>query len=183
MPRILPQEMKSISTIEAQPERMTSRLHLIVLMDIAGHSGVDIARSVGITQSRVSLIRNSPIYLETLVQEREALKERVLDKGSTRVVEGDPIERKLKSLALEAVGTYEHILRNGHSEGVQKVTADSVLDRAGYKPYTERVKTTIELTDKIAQRFERALSVGEEKNEHSGTERTTTVSYKEEVST
>jgi len=194
MPRIIPQDMKAISTINAQPDRMTSKIHLMVLMDIAGNTGNQMSQDLGITPARVSVIRNSPMFTDERQRKMVELQSQTIDKKSTSVAEGDPVEAKLKSLALRAVETYENILRTGNSESVKKVTADSVLDRAGYKAHTEKTKISIEVTEKMADRFEEVLAydtrTGAEKYpnlgagdvEPSKNDRATKVSIKTEMS-
>ena len=59
---------------------------------------------------------------------------------------------------MNAVRTYEEILNYGKSEAVKKVAADSILDRAGYKAHTEKTKVSVEITEKMAKRFEEVLS-------------------------
>lgn len=157
MPLVLAQNMKAMSTINAQPNKMSSKIHLLVMMDIAGATGNQMSEHSGLTPARVSLIRTSPLFTEERNRKMNELQDKIIDKKSSSIAEGDPVEMKLKSLALEAVGTYEHILRSGRSESVQKVTADSILDRAGYKSHTEKMKVSIEVTEKMASRFEEVL--------------------------
>jgi len=157
MPKIVPQDMKAISTVNMQPDKMSSRIHLILMMDIAGATGNQISKAVGITPARVSVIRNSPMFLEQVAEERGKLEAQVIAKQSSAIVDGDPIDIKMQDLALKAVGVYEDLLTNGTSEFVRKTTSDQVLDRAGYKARTEATKISIEVTDKMAQRIERAF--------------------------
>jgi hypothetical protein len=52
------------------------------------------------------------------------------------------------------------LMQNGKSEFVKLSAAGDILDRAGYKASQEKTKVSIEITDKIADRFERALLSG-----------------------
>jgi len=165
MPRIIPQDMKAISTINAQPDRMTSKIHLMVLMDIAGNTGNQMSQDLGITPARVSVIRNSPMFTDERSRKMVELQDKTIDKKSTSLSEGDPVEVKLKKLAMSAVETYEKLLKTGNSESVKKVTADSILDRAGYKAHTEKMKVSIEVTEKMANRFEEVLAYDTHKEE------------------
>lgn len=153
MPVVKPQSMKSMNTINLQPERMSSRIHLMLMMDIGGATGNQIAKAIGITAARVSIIRNSPMFQEQVLVERAKLEAQVIAKKSDAIVDGDPIELKMQELAVKAVGVYEDLLDNGQSEFVKKTTSDQVLDRAGYKARTEATKISIELTDKMAERI------------------------------
>ena len=186
MPRIIPQDMKAISTLNAQPERMTSKIHLLVLMDIAGATGNQMSEHSGMTPARVSVIRNSPLFTEERNRKMVELQDKMVEKKSSSIAEGDPIEARLKELASDAVDVYKNILKNGKSEGVKKVTADSVLDRAGYKAHTEKMKVSIEITEKMASRFEEILEYDTKKgasdDRPSTHDRETTVSVKTEMS-
>lgn len=177
--------MKAISTINAQPERMTSKIHLLVLMDIAGATGVQMSEHSGMTAARISVIRNSPLFTEERNRKMSELQGQTIDKKSSSIAEGDPVETKLKALAMSAVETYEDILKNGNSESVKKVAADSVLDRAGYKAHTEKMKVSIEVTEKMANRFEEVLAyqprIGDIHAEPSKDDRKTTVSVETEM--
>ena len=76
MPLVKPHELKAESTIALEPDRMTSKIQLIIALDIAGYKGNQIAEHVELTPNRVSIIRNSPIY----IQERERLWEELQQK-------------------------------------------------------------------------------------------------------
>ena len=166
MPIVLPQNMKTISTLNAQPERMTSKIHLLVMMDIAGATGNQMSEHSGLTASRVSIIRNSPMFTQERNRKMNELQERIIDKKSSSIAEGDPIDIRLKQLASDAVETYANILSNSKgSESVKKVAADSILDRAGYKAHTEKMKVSIEVTEKMASRFEEVLAYNTDKEE------------------
>ena len=178
MPTIKPQTAKAINTINLQPERMTSKIQLMVMMDISGSKGNDIASAVGLTPARVSVIRNSPMFIAERDRQMIRLREEVIDKKSTSVASGDPVELRIKGLADSAVDVYKEILENGKSEIVRKTTADAVLDRSGYKAYTEKTKISVEVTEKMASRFEEVLGY-DESGSHA---RKTTVRVKKEMS-
>lgn len=160
MPIIKVQTAKAISTVNSQPHRMTSRIQLIVMMDISGSNGNQIAAELGLTAQRVSIIRNSPMFLTERERQMYKLKNQVVDKKSSAIAEGDPVELKIKALAGRAVETYSTLLGSA-SDVVRKTTADSILDRSGYKAYTEKTKVSVEVTEKMATRFEEVLSYDE----------------------
>lgn len=157
MPTVKPHDLKSENSIALEPDKMSSRIQLIIALDIAGYNGNQIAENVGLTPSRVSIIRNSPMYTQERTRKWAELQSKVVDKKSDRIVAGDPVENKLKDLALRAVGVYEDLIENGKGEMAKKASADSILDRAGYKPHTDKTVTTVEVTEKMASRFERVL--------------------------
>ena len=157
MPEIVPRELKSEISIANEPEKMSSKIQMIIALDICGWTGNDIANHIGMTPSRVSIIRNSPLFIQERDTQRAKLTAEVIDKKSSAVAVGDPVENKIKDLALRAVGVYEDIIDNGKSEFAKKSAADSVLDRAGYKARTDKTVLSVEVTEKMADRFERVL--------------------------
>ena len=157
MPLVKPRELKSEISIANEPEKMSSKIQLIIALDICGYTGNQISEHIGMTPSRVSIIRNSPLFIQERDAQRNRLTSQVLDKQSDKVVSGDPVENRIKDLAMRAVGIYEKIIDSGKSEFAQKAAADSVLDRAGYKAHTDRTVLSVEVTEKMADRFERVL--------------------------
>jgi hypothetical protein len=129
-------------------------------MDIAGKNGNDIARELDLTPSRISIIRTSPMYLDGVSKLRASMREQFTDKQTDRLVSGDPVESILKEHALNAARTKIELMDNGKSEFVRLAAAGDILDRAGYRPHQEKTKVSIEITDKIAGRFEEALRTG-----------------------
>lgn len=160
MPLCKPQELKSLNVIAMQPQKMNSRIEAIMCMDLAGKSGNDIARELDLTPPRISVIRNSPMYQEALGQMRDALRLQFQDKQTDRLVSGDPVESVLKDAALEAAHSKIELMRTGRSEFVRLAASGDILDRAGYRPHQEKTKVSIEISDKMANRFEEALRSG-----------------------
>lgn len=158
MPTLKPRELKSEASLALEPVRMSSRIQLVIALDIAGYNGNQISENVGLTPARVSIIRNSPLYLQERAQRWAELQKQVVGKKTDKIVAGDPIENKIKDLALQAVGVYEVLIKSGKSELVRKTAADSILDRAGYRAHTDRTVVSVEVTEKMADRFERVLN-------------------------
>lgn len=177
MPLIKPQNMRAISTLEHQPDNMSSKIQIMIALDIAGYNGNEISENVGLCPTRVSQIRTSPMYKEAREIKWKELQDKVVEKKASEIVSGDPVEQKIKSLALEAVQTYETLLREGSTDFVKKSTSDAILDRAGYKAKSEKQVVTVEVTDKMAERFERVLG-----NESPKNARTSKVKFTQEVS-
>lgn len=157
MPEKKPQDMKSLHTIGLQPKEMTSKIEVILAMDVAGRKGNDIASTLGLTASRVSIIRNSPMYIAQLEAEKNRVRDMFRDKHTDNLTSGDPVEQALKDAALEAAQCKIDLMRDGKSEFVRLAASGDVLDRAGYKAASEKHVTSIEVTEKMADRFERAL--------------------------
>ncbi len=159
MPITKPQNLKALSTISLQPDKMSSKIQLIIALDISGSNGKEIARQTGLSENRISIIRNSPLYMSQRELKWQQLQNQVLSKKSNAIVAGDPVKQKIKSLAIEAANEYESLLHSSKSDFVRKSAADAILDRAGYRPKTEQTRVSIEVTDKMAQRFEKVLKM------------------------
>lgn len=160
MPLEKPQSLKSLKTISLQPEKMSNRIDVIMCMDLAGKGTGDIARELGMTDSRISIIKHSPLYLDRIAVEREKLKDLYRDKQTDKLMTGDPVEQALKGAALDAARKKIELMHDGKSEFVQLAASGDILDRAGYKAHQEKTTSTIEITEKMADRFENALKMG-----------------------
>ncbi len=157
MPVVKPRGLKSIQSLNLEPEKMNSKIKLMIAMDIAGYTGNSIAREVGLTPSRVSIIRNSPLFIQERDAQRGLLEKKFIDKKSSQIAMGDPVKARFKDLAKEAVEKYAGLLNGAKSEFVQKATADAILDRAGYRAKTDQTTVSVEVTERMSQRFEKVL--------------------------
>lgn len=157
MPRKVPQSLKSLNTIKAQPQNVDNRMEAIMCMDLAGKSGKAIATAVELGECRISIIRNSPLYLSRIEGLRAELEARYMDKQTDVLTSGDPVEVALKSAAVTAANKKIDLMRNSPNEFVASAAAGDILDRAGYRSHTEKTKVTVEVTEKMANRFEKAL--------------------------
>lgn len=157
MPTKLPQSMKSLASIKAQPQEMTPRIEAIICMDLAGKGTGDIARELGMTDARISVIKSSPMYQQQRAVEKSKLHEMYREKQTDRLTSGDPVEEALKGAALEAARTKIELMANGKSEFVKLAASGDILDRAGYKAHQEKTIVSVTVTDKMADRFEKAL--------------------------
>jgi len=149
--------MKSLKTIKMQPQKMSPKIEAILCMDVAGMSGMDMAAELGLGKDRISVIRNSPLYIARLAEMQEAVKSKYLEKRSDKLASGDPVEAALKDAAITAANKKIELMRNSSSEFVASAAAGDILDRAGYKAHQEKTKVTVEVTEKMANRWERAL--------------------------
>ena len=157
MPQIKSQENKSPLTISLQPDKTSSRIEAIMYMDIAGKTGNQIADILGLTASRVSIIRTSPMYRDMITKEKETLRVKFMDNQVNRL-SGDPVEEALKDAALAAAKTKIDLMTHGRSEFVRLHASGDILDRAGYRAHETKTTVSVEISDKIADRFEAALS-------------------------
>lgn len=181
MPLKIPQALKSPATRSLQPQSMTNKIEVIMCMDLAGKKGNDIALELGMTPGRISIIRNSPLYLQEIEARRSQLMEEYREKQTDKLVTGDPVEEALKGAALEAAGKKISLMREGKSEFVQLAASGDILDRAGYKAHQEKTKLTVELNEKIASRFEEALKFDSSASVGGISTRSTRVTMEKEI--
>ena len=158
MPLVKPQHMKSLNTIALQPQKIdTPKIDVIMCMDLAGKSGNEIAAALGMQAPRISIIRNSPMYMQQREVMRESLKTQFMDKQSEKMTTGDPVSNALKDAALEAAREKIRLMQYGESEFVRSSAAGDILDRAGYKANETKTVVSVQITEKMADRFEHAL--------------------------
>ena len=96
MPRMVPQHLKSLTTINLQPDKMTPKTRVIMYLDVGGMTNKKISETVGMTEGRVSIIRNCPMYK----QQRDELE------ASTHIDRHDlpePSDRALRGLSLASL--------------------------------------------------------------------------------
>jgi hypothetical protein len=172
-----PQSMKSLKTIGMQPDKITPKIEAILCMDLAGRKGKEMAEELGLGEARISVIRNSPLYISRLAEMRKELESRFMEKRSDRLSSGDPVEEALKGAAITAANKKIQLMRESQNEFVASAAAGDILDRAGYRAHQEKTKITVEVTDKMADRWERAL-----KYEPSDDDRKSKVRVTQEVS-
>lgn len=180
MPRLVPQEQKSPSTIAQQPKNETTTIQRVLMFDLAGWSNNDIAQEMGYTPAWISTIQNCPMYMGLKKDRMSALQDRVDTGVAERVVAGDPVKEKIKALAIDAINIQETLMKNAASEFVRANVADKILDRAGYNTSKEKTVLSVEVTEKMASRFERVL--GHDRNKDDGNAGTATYRIEKEVS-
>jgi hypothetical protein len=133
-------------------------VQMIMAHELAGKTNGEIAEAVGLTASRVSIIRNSPLYKRTLGDKREHFHDRVIEKKSDEVVGVNKIFQEVEE---EAALTKVDLLRNAKNESVKNLVATEILAYRGYQPKAQAKTTSVvEITEKMADRFERVLGRG-----------------------
>lgn len=179
MPTLVPQELKSPSTIALQPKTLDKgTVQRIMHFDLCGWKHVDISKEVGLCQSRISIIVQSPLYKMEIARRRKELQSTIVDKESTLAVEGDYVQQRIKKYAKQAIDVEGELLVEGKQE-VRLSASKDLLDRAGYTPKREVQTTTLSMTTKMADRIEEVIKY-DESAKH---ERHQSITVKKEVST
>jgi hypothetical protein len=151
----------------------------ILMYDLAGWSQADICKELDYTQSWVSTIQCCPMYAGLRKDRLLQLQNKVVDGVADRVLAGDPVKEKIRSLAIEAINTQEYLMKGADSEFVRANIADKILDRAGYNTSKEKTVLSVEVTEKMASRFERVLR---DRTQDDGNARSTTYRIEKEMS-
>ena len=163
-----PQDEKSNTHINLQPKNIeTENIQAIMMHELCGRRNGEIATLVGMTDSRVSIIRNSPLYKSQLALRREELKDEIIDKKSTQVTE-DPVYKHLQGVKLGAAEKLSEKMIGAKNEFLQVACAKDILDRTGYVAEKRVTTKTIEVTDAMAERFEQAITYRETRTRTTG---------------
>lgn len=93
----------------------------ILIMKAAGYNNRMIAKQMGLTESRVSILVNHPDSLTILSRLVSFQAENLLD-----------IKARIQAHAGEALDTALYLMRNSENQAVRAKAAFSLLDRAGY---------------------------------------------------
>ena len=158
---MLPHDQLSENRLKLEPKNIEKNsVQLIMAYDLAGWKQGQIADMVGLTQSRVCIIMNSPLYKNVRNVRFRELQDQVVGGKVNEALRGDPIQRTLKELAGEAIDEKERLLTGAKNEFVRNAVSSDILDRAGYKGESKKIRTSIEVTEKMADRFERVLKMG-----------------------
>lgn len=106
---------------------------------VAGERQKDIAQDLGMTQSRISIVANSPEMQQAVGELSAKADEEAVD-----------ISARLQALSSDAVNVLEHVIKKNTSpfnESLQVKVAEAILDRAGY---ARAVKTEGSVNHKIS---------------------------------
>lgn len=112
--------------IPSQPLTFMWERHFEILRrTVAGERQIDIARSLNISLSRISIIVNSPLFQTHLLEMRKKANEKAAD-----------IHGRLSTLAIESMSVLENAIRQKDAQGISPAhrvkIAQDVLDRTGH---------------------------------------------------
>lgn len=126
---------------------------------VAGDRQIDIARSMGMTEGRLSIIVNSPLFMLYLQELSAKADDQAAD-----------IQGRLSKLAVSSMTVLENAIhgtgdmKEGVSPGLKTRIAQDVLDRAGYGAVQKTASLTAVLTaediEKLKKRRNRETFTG-----------------------
>ncbi len=154
-----PRFLKSIHTLGQEPVRDSSTIQNILLRDIAGYKGNDIAKELKLTPARISIIRNSPLYVERRSALWTQMKDTLVDKKTDGIV-----EEEVRKIARKSVKGLTHGLvsmaENSENPFAQLAATKEVYKRAGMDSVKE-VEASITIDAKLSERLGRVADYDE----------------------
>ena len=132
-----------------EPQRLNTRHMQILLLTASGLKGVEIAEIMDMSQSRISVIKNTPQAGAIIARLRGELQ-----RGYIQDIKG-----AITSYTGEAVERIADLMR-GENESVALSAAKDILDRGGYKPREVTVAAQVNIDSKQAEQLMNALVEG-----------------------
>jgi len=156
MPAIKPRIMKAISSIEAEPQKMTSQIQNILLLDVAGATGREISEITGLSEARVSVIRNTPWYKERRVARWSELEKSVIDKQSSNITQ-EQVKRGAQTHALNLTQSLVNIGYEDENAFARIAAIRELYKRAGFDE-NRKTGVTLEIGETWAKRWDGILA-------------------------
>jgi hypothetical protein len=157
MPEYKSQENKAQSTINAQPKDFgRTIIHQLLERDVAGWTHKRMGEDLGLSDSRISIITRSPMYVQMRDEKLKNLGESVKEKVSDHIADAEGI---LKEAKTEAASTLVNIMRNGKSEAVKASVATAIVDRG--REIKGGVNVVVQINEKLSERFDKVLKYEE----------------------
>ena len=146
-------------TQKLYPKEMSSRHRSVMRMEIAGHTTNDIASELGFNVQRLSLIMNSPLYIEEREKmERDVRREFVEAEGKKLAM--DKTHQTLADNSNKAAKTLVGAL-DDEGGGVRISAAKEILDRTGYvKEEKVRANVLVEPSQSLIDMLTRVKGEG-----------------------
>ena len=156
MPLIKPRLMKAISSINAEPQKMSSQIQNILLLDVAGATGREISEIVSLSETRISIIRNTPWYKERRVARWSELEKSVIDKQSSNITQ-EQVKREAQTHALQLTKSLVNIGYDSENEFARIAAIREVYKRSGFDEH-KRTGVTLEIGETWAKRWDGILT-------------------------
>lgn len=129
-----------------QPKNWGPQHRMAVRLQVMGFKNKEIAQSLSLTESRVSIILNDP----RAVAERED----AMDDIASNMLD---LNKKLKVHAVEALEEVVDEMRHSKDERIRQRASFGILDRAGYTPVQKHQKVEPEVPADVADRMLTAM--------------------------
>jgi len=156
---IKPRFLKSITAINNEPKGETTTVQSVLIMDISGMRTKEIAKELGMTDTWISIMKNSPMYKERKEALWGKLKDKVVDKRvhdvtghKVKEIARKHMEKATKILAETAVDEPNAFARNAAYKELRDV--------AGLKKQ-EEMAASITIDKKLSDRLNRIMDYDE----------------------
>lgn len=136
-------------------KRILPRHFRIVELTLEGVDQKDIGKQLGISQSSVRMVQNSPVFQGELARRREE-REKVADRGHAEDL--TRAREKLNSLAEKAVGVHEELMEENQAPQLRQKSADSILKHAFAGEEARPANTHVTLKIESVENLQLALS-------------------------
>lgn len=151
------QENKSASHISAQPKNMEKvSVRLIMMYDISGMGTSEIAKTLDMDISRVSIIKNTPLYMEQRNAKMAEIEKSVMEKATNKIIENPALALLIdpetqRTCAIEKI----KLATEDKSSFVRNAATSEILALGGIMPQknVEKGKTTLVIEEKLATRL------------------------------
>jgi predicted transcriptional regulator len=133
------------------PQKWTARHRMIVGLHLAGYRNKEIAKSLGMSEGRVSVILSD----SRATQEVKRMSERVADNITD-------VHTRLLLYSNEALTEIVDEMRSCEDPAIRQRAAFGIMDRAGYTPSAKETEPAMQIPQDIAARMEDALADSED---------------------
>ncbi len=154
---MLNQDQKSASHISAQPKNMEKNsVRLIMMYDIAGLGTNEIAEQMDMNISRVSIIKNSALYIEQRREKMREIEDKVVKRTAEKITE-NPAFAVLLDPEVQLACAQEKIklATDNKNAFVRNSATTEILALGGIMPQktADKGKTTLVIEEKLAMRL------------------------------
>ena len=126
---------------------------------LAGMTGVQICDKIGISQSRLSVIRNSPLFKDELARLEALVESKAIDRKAD-------LNARVHDLQFKALDTLEDILDDNKTVGVMKrAIAGDLLDLGTLKPQNNPANKQGSATDGLTSVLEAAFNLAAQRKQ------------------
>ena len=146
-------------SVAQEPLELNSRHRVMMRLLLAGKSPTEIAKEMGYTMSRVSIITNSELFKKEKEKMSDKINALFIDCEATKV-QTDRVRIRLDEEALPSLEKVIGLRNSAKNERVQQISAFDILDRAGYSK-VEKLETSgsVEVGEGLANALKEACKV------------------------
>lgn len=167
-----PRYLKSVKSIGLEPKNDSSNIQNILIRDIAGYKGNEIAEEMGLTSSRVSIIRRSPLYLERKEVLWAELKAKLVDK-QVEDVTGEEVKEVARASIVHLTRGLVTMAKESKNDFSKLAATKELYKRAGLDTVTEK-EVSVTIDQKLSDRLNRVMDYDESSKNDRGSKITIT---------